>query len=452
MKSINPFNNKFIADYPEISIEEVTYAVELNYKAWNRWRLTTFEKRAALMRQSAMVLRNRKVELAELMTLEMGKRIAESEAEIEKSAWVCEYYAEHAQSMLADEPIVSDGQKSMVVFQPIGPVLAVMPWNFPFWQVFRFLAPALMAGNTGLLKHASNVQGCAAAIEQVLLEAGFPKNVFRTLHIGASKVEAVIGNPKVKAVTITGSEDAGRIVAAQAGKHLKKVVLELGGSDPCIVLADADLDEAAKVSVQSRMLTAGQTCIAAKRLIVVEEVAELFLEKVKNELTNYKLGNPLDRSVLLGPLAKPNFVEELHKQVSQSVKMGAKIEMGGEIMDRDSCFYPATLLTNINRYMPVFREETFGPVIAFVIAKTEKEAIDLANDSSFGLGASLWTGNIKHGEKLARNIEAGAVFVNGMVKSDPRLPFGGTKNSGFGRELSHYGIKEFCNIKSVWIK
>lgn len=452
MKSINPFNNKFIADYPEITVEELTYIVELNYKAWKPWHLTTFEKRSALMRKAAEVLRSKKAELSQLMTAEMGKRIAESEAEIEKCAWVCEYYAQHAQSMLADENIDSDGQKSMVVFQPIGPVLAIMPWNFPFWQVFRFLAPALMAGNTALLKHASNVQGCAAAIENVLIEAGFPTNVFNTLHIGASKVEAVIANPKVKAVTLTGSENAGRNVAAQAGKYLKKTVIELGGSDPCIVLADADLDEAAKVSVQSRMLTAGQTCIAAKRFIVVEEVAALFLEKLKSELSNYKAGNPSNPDVLLGPLAKPNFVEELHHQVSKSVEMGAKIELGGEITNSESCFYPATLLSNVNRYMPVFREETFGPVIAFVIAKTEKEAIDLANDSLYGLGATLWTGNVKRGEKLAREIEAGAVFVNGLVKTDPRLPFGGIKNSGFGRELSHYGIKEFCNIKTVWIK
>lgn len=381
----------------------------------------------------------------------MGKRIAEAEAEVEKCAWVCDYYAEHAETMLADEPIITDGQKSMAIFQPIGPVLAVMPWNYPFWQVFRFAAPALMAGNASLLKHASNVQGCALSIEKVFVEAGFPENIFRSLIIGSSKVEAVIANPNVRAVTLTGSEFAGSQVATAAGKYLKKSVLELGGSDPCIVLNDANLDEAAKVGVQSRMLTSGQTCIAAKRFIVVEKVAREFLSKVKAEMESYQSGDPMDRTTMLAPLAARNFVDEIHQQVIDSVKMGAKIELGG-IIPGEVCFYPSTLLTNVKPEMPVFKEETFGPVVAFFVVKDETEAISVANNSLFGLGAAIWTNNVERGERIARQIEAGAVFVNGLVKSDPRLPFGGIKNSGYGRELSGYGIKEFCNIKSIWVK
>ncbi len=326
-----------------------------------------------------------------------------------------------------------------------------MPWNFPFWQVFRFAAPALMAGNAGLLKHASNVQGCALAIEKVFQDAGFPENIFRTLVVGSSKVEAVIANSKVKAVTLTGSEWAGAQVASTAAKNLKKAVLELGGSDPCIVLEDADLDEAAKVGVQSRMLTSGQTCIAAKRFIVVKEVAEAFKHKMKAELEKYQPGNPLNEDTMLAPLASRKFTDEVHKQIQDSVQMGATLEMGGMLVD-EGCFYPATLISDVTPEMPVFNEETFGPVAAFIVVDNEEEAIEMANNSLFGLGAAIWTKDIDKAEKLARRIEAGAIFINGLVKSDPRLPFGGIKKSGFGRELSHYGIKEFCNIKSVWVK
>ncbi|MBN1767943.1 MAG: NAD-dependent succinate-semialdehyde dehydrogenase [Prolixibacteraceae bacterium] len=453
MRSINPYNKQLIAEYTEFTADETKAVIDAGFKAWNNWKSTGFDYRAQLMHRAAGVLREKKASLAKLICNEMGKRIAEAEAEIEKCAWVCDYYAEKAPAMLADEPIATDGLKSMAIFQPIGPVLAVMPWNYPFWQVFRFAAPALMAGNTGLLKHASNVQGCALAIENIFTEAGFPENVFRSLIIGSSQVEAVIANPKVKAVTLTGSEYAGSKVAAAAGKHLKKAVLELGGSDPCIVLDDANLDEAAQIGIQSRMLTSGQTCIAAKRFIVHEKVAGIFLEKVKAELEKYQPGDPMNRATMLAPLAKRNFVEDVHRQVSESVKMGAKIETGGTLPnDKSSCFYPATLITNVNHNMPVFYEETFGPVVAFVVVKDEKEAIQTANDSLFGLGAAIWTNDEQRSENIARKIEAGAVFVNGLVKSDPRLPFGGVKNSGFGRELSHYGIKEFCNIKSMWIK
>lgn len=452
LQSINPYNNQLIAEYEEMSATEVSAIVNANYTDWESWKETSFAHRSQLMYRAATVLRSKKVELSRLITLEMGKRIAEAEAEIEKCAWVCDYYAEHAPEMLADEPLVTDGQKSMAIFQPIGPVLAVMPWNYPFWQVFRFAAPALMAGNAGLLKHASNVQGCALAIEQVFTEAGFPRNIFRTLVIGSSKVEAVIANPQVKAVTLTGSEGAGSKVAAAAGRYLKKSVLELGGSDPCIVLDDADLEEAARVGVQSRMLTTGQTCIAAKRFIVVEKVAEKFLALMKSELERYLPGDPMVNNTMLAPLANRGFAEDVHLQVEKSLAMGAKLELGGILSSNNSCFYPATLLSNITASMPVFKEETFGPVVAFVVVKNEGEAVEAANNSLFGLGAAIWTRDVEKGERLARQIDAGAVFVNGLVKSDPRLPFGGIKNSGFGRELSHYGIKEFCNIKSIWVK
>jgi len=451
MQSINPFNNELLSDYQEMSSEEVNSIIDKTHKSWLSWKKTSFAFRSDLMLKAVAILRSKKKELSELITLEMGKLIVEAEGEVEKCAWVCEYYAEHAEAMLTDEPIITDGQKSMAIFQPIGLVLAVMPWNYPFWQVFRFAAPALMAGNAGLLKHASNVQGCALAIEKVFIEAGFPENIFSSLIIGSSKVEEVIANPKVRAVTLTGSEYAGSQVASAAGKYLKKSVLELGGSDPFIVLADADLDEAVRWGVKSRMLTSGQTCISAKRFIVVEEVAELFLSKMKDVMEKYVPGNPLDHTTTLAPLSKRDFVIEVHKQIENSVKIGAKCILGGQL-EPTGCFYPPTLLMNVTREMPVFSEETFGPVVSMIVVKNEDEAIEVANDSLFGLGAAIWTNNLEKGEKIAREIEAGAIFINGLVKSDPRLPFGGIKNSGYGRELSDYGIKEFCNIKTIWIK
>jgi succinate-semialdehyde dehydrogenase / glutarate-semialdehyde dehydrogenase len=451
MQSVNPFNNQLLADYQEMSSAEAAFIIDKTYQSWLSWKETSFIDRSDLMYKAASVLRSKKSELSELITLEMGKLIVESEAEVEKCAWVCDYYAEHAEKMLADEPIVTDGQKSLAVFQPIGPVLAVMPWNYPFWQVFRFAAPSLMAGNAGLLKHASNVQGCALAIENIFIEAGFPEDIFRSLIIGSSKVEEVIANSKVRAVTLTGSEYAGSQVASAAGKYLKKSVLELGGSDPFIVLHDADLDEAVRLGVKSRMLTSGQTCISAKRFIVEEEIAEIFLSKMKDEMGKYLPGNPLDHATTLAPLSKRNFVEEVHKQIDQSIKMGAKCIVGGQL-EPNGCFYLPTILTNVTREMPVFKEETFGPVAAVIVVKNEEKAVAVANDSLFGLGAAIWTNDIEKGEKLARKIDAGAIFINGLVKSDPRLPFGGIKNSGYGRELSDYGIKEFCNIKTIWIK
>lgn len=452
MKSINPATGELIKEYSEMSEEQVKEVVDLNLEAWNGYRETSFSQRSQWMQKAAELLRSRKEEYARLITAEMGKRIAESHSEVEKCAWVCEYYAENAEQMLADELMESDASKSMAVFNPLGPVLAVMPWNFPFWQVFRFAAPALMAGNAGLLKHASNVQGCALAIEEVFRDAGFPENIFRTLVISSSKVEAVIAHPAVKAVTLTGSEYAGSQVASLAGKYLKKSVLELGGSDPFIVLADADLEEAAKVAVGSRMITSGQTCIAAKRFIVEQHVAAPFLEKVKALMEAYEPGDPGKEETSLAPLARPDLVDDIDNQVNKSVEQGAQIISGGSRVEGIGNYYSPTILTNVSRGMPVYMEETFGPVAVVLPVEDEKEAIEVANDSLYGLGASLWTSDLKKGEELARKIEAGAVFVNGLVKSDPRLPFGGIKNSGYGRELSGYGIKEFVNIKTVWIK
>ncbi len=452
MESINPFDNKIIAEYDEMSESAIENTIYKSLLSWQSWKKRSFSSRSELMKNAAAVLRKNKNEYARLITLEMGKLIGESISEVEKCALVCDYYADHTETMLKDEFVETDGQKSFITFQPIGPVLAVMPWNYPFWQVFRFAAPALMAGNTGLLKHASNVQGCALAIEKVFLDAGFPENVFSSLIIGSSKVESVIKNPAVKATTLTGSEMAGRYIAEASGKYLKKSVLELGGSDPFIVLSDANLKEAAKTGVKSRMLTSGQTCISAKRFIVKEDIADQFIGLIKNELETLKAGDPLDPNTSLAPLAQIRFAHDLHNQISESVRMGAKVITGANYEDNTSCFYPPTILTNITESMPVFKEETFGPVVAVITVKNDKEIVEVANNSPFGLGCSIWTEDIKKGESLGREIDAGAIFINGLVKSDPRLPFGGVKNSGYGRELSNYGIKEFCNIKTIWIK
>lgn len=452
MESINPFNNNIIAEYDEMSESVIESTIEKSLTSWHSWKKRSFSSRSELMKNAAAVLRRNKNEYARLITLEMGKLICESISEVEKCALVCDYYADQTESMLKDEFVETDGQKSFITFQPIGPVLAVMPWNYPFWQVFRFAAPALMAGNTGLLKHASNVQGCAVAIEKVFLEAGFPENVFSSLIIGSSKVESVIKNPAIKAVTLTGSDMAGRYVAEAAGKYLKKSVLELGGSDPFIVLSDANLKEAAKTGVKSRMLTSGQTCISAKRFIVKEDVADEFISLLKMEMEVLKAGDPMDPNTTLAPLAQIRFAHDLHNQISESVKMGAKVIIGANYEDKTNYFYYPTVLTNITENMPVFKEETFGPVAVVITAKNDEEIIEIANNSLYGLGCSIWTEDLKKGEALGREIEAGAIFINGLVKSDPRLPFGGVKNSGYGRELSNYGIKEFCNIKTIWVK
>jgi succinate-semialdehyde dehydrogenase/glutarate-semialdehyde dehydrogenase len=382
----------------------------------------------------------------------MGKIITESLAEVEKSAWVCEYYAENAEQFLSDEIIKSGAARSFVSFEPLGPVLAVMPWNFPFWQVFRFAAPALMAGNAGLLKHASNVPGCALAIEQIFREAGFPENLFRTLMIPGRDVEHILKNDKVVAATLTGSESAGSKVASFAGKYLKKTVMELGGSDPFIVLEDANIEKCAQIAVTARMLNTGQSCIAAKRFIVVDEVYKTFVARVKEILSELKTGDPLNPKSRFGPLARLDLMEDVDRQINASVEQGAKLELGGRRMAGEGFYYEPTLLTDVTPEMPVFSEETFGPVLAVMKVKSEKEAIEAANNCEYGLGGCLWTTDVDKGIELARQIESGAVFVNGMVKSDPRLPFGGIKRSGYGRELSHYGMREFVNIKTIVVE
>jgi succinate-semialdehyde dehydrogenase/glutarate-semialdehyde dehydrogenase len=452
MKSINPYDNQLIKEYPEMTASQVNDVIDKNFAAFQQWRAFSFSARKEKMMLAGEILRKRREEFARLITMEMGKRIVESRLEIDKCTWVCEYYAANAESMLNDELIESDASKSMAVFQPLGPVLAIMPWNFPFWQVFRFAAPALMAGNSALLKHASNVQGCALAIESVFEEAGFPEDLFKVLLLSSSAVEAAIANDKVRAVTLTGSESAGRQVASLAGKHLKKSVLELGGSDPFIVLADADIEDTVKKAVGARMICSGQSCICAKRFILMREIADQFISEMRREMEVYTSGDPMDESTKLAPLAKKEFVEEVDKQVKDSVQLGASLIIGGAPLTANGFYYLPTVLTNVTPEMPVYRQETFGPVAAVIIVNSEAEAVWHANNSSFGLGASVWTKDIEKGEKLARELESGCVFINGIVKSDPRLPFGGIKNSGYGRELSAYGIKEFVNIKTVWIK
>ena len=450
---INPTTGETIKTYRELAPEETAAAVEQAHEAYVSWRKTGFSHRAGLMKEAAAVLRRRKDELAELMALEMGKPVRDGRAEVEKCAWVCEYYADNAEGFLSNENVETEARKSYVTFQPLGVVLAVMPWNFPLWQVFRFAAPALMAGNAGVLKHASNVPGSALAIEDVFRLAGFPEGLFRTLLVGSGQVAAVIGNPLVKAVTLTGSTPAGRAVAAKAGEMLKKTVLELGGSDPYVVLEDADIPEAAATCVTSRLINAGQSCIAAKRFIVVEEVREEF-ERLYVELMRAKtMGDPLSEETEIGPQARHDLRDELHAQVAKSIGMGAVCLLGGTVPEGPGAFYPPTVLTGVRKGMPAYDEELFGPVASIIPVKDEKEAIAVANDSVFGLGAAVFTRDVERGERIAATeIEAGSCFVNTFVKSDPRLPFGGIKESGYGRELSHYGIKEFVNIKTVYVK
>jgi succinate-semialdehyde dehydrogenase / glutarate-semialdehyde dehydrogenase len=451
IKSMNPATDEILETFEETSARQTDHILSGAHAAFTAWRAQPFAHRAALMRAAGHELRAHKAKYALTMTREMGKPIVQSEAEVEKCATTCDYYAEHAEAFLAEQPRETDASRSYVRFDPLGVVLAVMPWNFPFWQVFRFAAPALMAGNAAILKHASNVPRCALQIEEIFRHAGFPENLFRSVLVDSKAVKGLIADPRVVAVTLTGSEHAGRAVAEQAGREIKKTVLELGGSDPFIVLADAEIDAAARAAAEARLINSGQSCIAAKRFIVVETVADRFLERFKAELASRRMGDPMDRETHVGPQARVDLRDELHHQVEESIKRGARPLLGAEIPRGRGAFYPPTLLAAVDKGMPAFDEETFGPVAAVIRAKDEADAIRLANDSTFGLGAALWTRDRDRAERLAAQIEAGAVFVNGVVKSDPRLPFGGVKRSGYGRELSEYGIREFVNIKSVWI-
>jgi succinate-semialdehyde dehydrogenase/glutarate-semialdehyde dehydrogenase len=451
IESINPATGQHRQSFAEYPAEEVGRILGRCHEAWLGWREVALEKRAALMRRMATVLRDEKDRCAQLMAEEMGKPVSQGRAEMEKCAWVCEYYADHAAGYLADETVQSDAARSYVAFRPLGVILAVMPWNFPFWQVFRFAAPALMAGNVAVLKHSSNVPCCALAIEELFGRAGFPEDVFRTLLIGSGMVDGVIEQPLVRAVTLTGSEQAGRRVAAKAGEMLKKAVLELGGSDPFIVMPGADLAEAAETGARARCINSGQSCIAAKRFIVFDEIYDDFMEKFQKAMAARKIGDPLDDGTEIGPLARGDLREELHAQVRDSLRQGAELVLGGEPIKGAGYLYPPTILARVAPGMPAYGEELFGPVAAVIRVRNAEEALRVANDTPYGLGGSVW-GDGREAVQLAARIEAGAVFVNGMVKSDPRLPFGGIKASGYGRELSGYGIREFVNIQTVWVR
>jgi acyl-CoA reductase-like NAD-dependent aldehyde dehydrogenase len=450
--AINPATGRPINSYSPDSPADREEKIASCHKTASVWRAISIKKRSELLRSVANELRKQQNGLALLITAEMGKLFAESLAEIEKSAWVCEYYADHAAAFLADETIESDASQSMLIRQPLGTVLAVMPWNFPFWQVFRCAAPVLAAGNTMLLKHASNVPGCARAIEKVFTDAGLPAGTFRNLLIPSSQVADILRDDRVHAISLTGSEPAGRCVASIAGGSLKKTVLELGGSDAFVVLEDADIELAVSNAMVSRFLNCGQSCIAAKRFIVVNAIADQFTDQLKTAVEKLQPGNPIDKKTTLAPMARNDLRDELHQQVINSVECGARLLTGGKPIDGDGYFYEATLLDNVRPGMPAYEEELFGPVAAVIRVADEDEALATANDSVFGLGGSVWTQNEARGESLARQLECGCAFVNGMVKSDPRLPFGGIKHSGYGRELSLLGIHEFTNAKTIWIK
>ncbi|RDC58014.1 NAD-dependent succinate-semialdehyde dehydrogenase [Pedobacter chinensis] len=455
ISSINPFNGEIIKEYQEHSEKEINDKIDLVHQCWLDYKNVDFQTRAKLLLTVSKLLIERKASLAELMALEMGKPLKDGIAEILKCAAVCEFYAKNGADFLADQVINTSASKSYVSFQPIGIVLAIMPWNFPFWQVFRFLAPALMAGNCGLLKHSSGVTGCALAIEKIVADAGFPPDVFKTLICNSKAISKVIENPLIKAVTLTGSTEAGKKVAAQAGKLIKKTVLELGGSDPYLVLADADLAKTAEVCANARLINNGQSCIAAKRFIVIEEVLDEFTRLFKAAMSGKTTGNPLEENTQLGPMARKDLRDELHQQVLESIKQGAQCILGGTIpeIEGDHAFYQPTILTAVEKGNLAYHEEIFGPVAAIISAKDIEDAIKIANDTNFGLGAAVFTKNAALAEDIARNkLNAGSCFINEGVKSDPALPFGGINESGYGRELSMFGIHEFVNIKTVYIK
>jgi succinate-semialdehyde dehydrogenase/glutarate-semialdehyde dehydrogenase len=447
-KSIFPFDQSVVAEFPLMSDRAISTKLEASTKAFKSWRNVPFEERRTLMRKAATLLRENKDSYASTITKEMGKILKESQNEIEKCAAGAEYFADHAAEFLKDIAFSTEATKSFVAFQPTGAILAIMPWNFPFWQVFRFAAPTLMAGNVALLKHAPNVTQCALLIEKIFLEAGFPEGVFQTLVIDVDKVEPIIQHEIVHGVALTGSEFAGSSVAGIAGKNIKKTVLELGGSDPFIVLDDADLEKAARIATQSRMQNAGQSCIAAKRFIVVKKVKEEFIALFKTNIEKLVQGNPFTEGVTMGPLARVDLAEKLEKQLHASIKSGANLLVGGS---RDGCNVRPMLLDNVKEGMTTFNEETFGPLAAVIAVADEREAIRTANASRYGLGAAIWTKDLDKAERLSLEIESGSVFVNSLMRSDARLPFGGIKKSGYGRELAENGIKEFVNTKTIFI-
>jgi succinate-semialdehyde dehydrogenase/glutarate-semialdehyde dehydrogenase len=450
--SINPATGQVIQEFQPLSDAEVQSRIAAAQEAFEQYRHTSFPARSQWLHQAAQILEDEQRHFGEIMTLEMGKPIKAAMAEAKKCAWVCRYYADQAESFLADQVVETDASRSYVAYQPLGVILAVMPWNFPFWQVLRFAAPALMAGNVGLLKHASNVPQCALAIEDLLQRAGFPSGTFQTLLIGADQVANVIQDDRVKAATLTGSEAAGASLAAAAGQQIKKTVLELGGSDPFIVLDSADVEAAVQTAVTARMLNNGQSCIAAKRFILSEAIAETFEKQMFERFNQLKIGDPMQEDTDIGPLATPGILDDLDQQVKASVSQGAQILTGGQPLDQAGNYYPPTMLTQIPVNSPADLEEFFGPVALLFRVNSVADAIALANKTSFGLGASAWTNDEAEQQQLVRELEAGAVFINGLVKSDPRLPFGGIKRSGYGRELGVEGIREFVNIKTVWIK
>jgi succinate-semialdehyde dehydrogenase/glutarate-semialdehyde dehydrogenase len=448
---VDPATGNRIASYTGSTPDDVERTLDAARRTFAVWSGSPFGDRSRILRKAAAYIRTHKTRLAELCTREMGKPIGEAEAEVEKCAVGCEYYADHAEAMLANEDAPSNASRSYVAYRPLGVLLAIMPWNYPFWQAFRAAAPALMAGNVVVLKHATNVSGCALAMEEIFREAGLPKGGFTTLLVSGSEMQGIVADPRIACVTLTGSEAAGAAVAATAGKHLKKTVLELGGSDAFIVLADADVAAAAKTAVKSRFQNAGQSCIAAKRFIVEAPVYDAFLDAFATETRALVVGDPMQRTTNVGPVARGDLRDDLAKQIDASVAMGARIVCGGQAVPGAGFFFAPTILADVTPAMPVFTEETFGPCAAVIRANDVAHAVELANDSCYGLGGNLWTADIARAESIAAHLESGAVFINGMTASDPRLPFGGVKKSGYGRELSHFGIREFVNIQTVWI-
>ena len=449
--TINPATEEEIASYERLSASDALEKIAKANETYKSWKKTSFEERSTLMSKLADIFDDNKEEYAQLATQEMGKMIGQSRSEIEKCAKICRYYADNIHELLADETIETEAKKSYVTYQSLGVVLAVMPWNFPFYQVIRFAAPAVMTGNTGVLKHASNVQGCAFALEDAFKKAGFPEGVFTNLNVESDDIKTIIEDKNIVAVTLTGSEPAGRSVAKIAGENLKKTVLELGGSDAYIILDDADLEKATDLATYGRLQNNGQTCIAAKRFIVLEEIYDDFLNLFTKKMKEAKMNEPTNEDAYYGPMARVDLRDEIHQQVEKTIKEGGKLILGGKIPNQKGAYYPATILSDLKPGMTAFDEELFGPVASVIKAKNEEEAIELANNSTFGLGSGVVTGDSKRGEKIALQLEAGNSFVNKLVASDPRLPFGGIKNSGYGRELSDFGIKEFVNTKSIWI-